>query len=150
MSHHIKLTFEAPSREYARGRDSFRFRVTASDGVNMPNEIFLAEHMLVDPENPESEVKFSFLSICSAYDLSIYPANAAVEGQSPPFFRVSVIDIPLPSLAVYDEVVEQVKAQVGSLLSQCDKLDNMEVVEEVWIPSVPSAIPTTTTTPPPP
>src|SRR6187401_130581 len=143
MSYNIKLTIETPAREKSRGRDSFRLRVTASDAVGMPNEIFVANRELVDPDNPEGETRVMLQSICSMYDLSIYPANTAQPGQWPPYFRVSSFDILLPSLVVCDDTVEKIKLQVANLIEQHYIADRMEVVEEVWIPSQPSVATTT-------
>jgi hypothetical protein len=138
MPYNIKLTFETPVREKFRGRDRFRLRVTASDAVGMPNEIFLANRELLDPENPTGDTKVMFQSICSVIDLDQYPINAIQTGQWPPFFRVAVIDIPLPSLDTCDYVIDQTKQQVASLIKQHNDLDKMVVADEVWIPGPPT------------
>ena len=137
MAYNIKLTFETPAREKFRGRDSFRLRCTASDAVGMPNEIFLANRELIDPDNPTAEMKVTFQAICSAFDLSIYPPNVPTEGQWPPFFRVASFDIPLPSLQVCDETIESIKNQVNSLINQHNNLDKLYIAQEVWIPGQP-------------
>lgn len=135
MAYRIKLTPSEPVRVILEGRDAFRVRIVASDGENMPNEIFLFQRTLVDALT-ERECD-EFMCVCSAFDISIYPANEPSTTQSPAFFRKDTIDILLPSVTLVDEVIEAVEAQVGVLVQVLGQLDNLNEQEATWIPSPP-------------
>jgi len=135
--HRISLRIESPERTKFNSRSVFRQRVTAfGESSNMVPEIFLHQQTLGD------DVQNEFVAVCSAYDLSVYPADAPVENTEHPFFRLATIDILLPSITVVDEFVSSLKAQVAVLVGVLDTLDDMTTTEICQIPA-------TTTTPSP-
>lgn len=135
MARRIKLTFAEPSRATLTGRDVFRLQVTASNAEEMPNEIFLHQRTVYDysTDNTCDE----FVCIASAFDLSIYPANAPDEEQTPQFFRKSTVDILLPSVTVVDSVADEIRAQVSTLVDVLNTLDVISEEQVFWYPSAP-------------
>lgn len=129
----ITLTFEAPSIETFHGKEVFRLKCTASDGLYMPDEIFCHNRTVVNEALNESQDEFSH--IASPYELSIYPANAPTPGQSPAYFRKSTIDILLPSVTLYQETKTLIQAQVSRLLDLQEKLDLLETSDTVMLPT---------------
>ena len=132
MAYRIKLTPYTPSRVKLAGRDTFRLRIVASNGEDMPNEIFLHQRTLIDAV--EETTRDEFVCIASAFDMSIYPINDPEETQSPAFFRKDTMDIYLPSVTVVDEVIDEVEAQVAALINVMRTLDELSALEPIWIP----------------
>lgn len=145
MTYAIQLRTQEPSRELFHGRSSFRVVMDVLAAENVPLEIFGHQATLIDPTTEEAQDEFLF--VCSAFDLSIYPANAPAEEQDPPFFRKSGIDVLLPSLELATLFIDSVKEQVNHLLRQMEALDDIEVVDEIWLP-IGYTPPTTTTVEP--
>ena len=140
----VKLTTSSPEVVRFKGRDTFRIVITASDAENMPNEIFGHKKTLVDPD-PANIQQDEFCFVCSAYDLSFYPANAPNPEQSPPFFRKATIDILLPSVTKFDEVYKEIKEQVDLLISVLGNLDTLGTPIVTWHPTAPTTTTSTTT-----
>lgn len=145
MDYYIQLTVETPQAVKFFGRDVFRIRVTASGGVNLPNEIFLHKRTLVDPNT--SYQADEFIAICGPWDLATYPVDEPEPTQDPPFFRKAAFDILTPNVSSADETIVSVQKQVEFLLSTLKQLDKLEVVQSMWIPGEPPS--GTTTTPAP-
>lgn len=137
MAHRIKLVFSTPSIVRYRNDETLRLAVTASNGTDMPDEIFLHQKSLVDV-NTDLECD-EFVAICSPYDLSIYPANEPDEDQIPPFFRKATLDILLPGVGTLVDVQADIEKQVCRLISLLDDLDTVSEVTEVWCPNEPSS-----------
>lgn len=129
----ITLTFEAPSIETFHGKEVFRLKCTASDGMYMPDEIFCHERTVVNEALGESQDEFSH--IASPYELSIYPTDEPASGQSPAYFRKAVIDILLPSVTLYEDTKTLIQAQVTRLLDLQEKLDALEDADVVMLPT---------------
>jgi hypothetical protein len=117
------------------GRNTLRLTATASEAESMPNEIFLHQQTLVNPIT--AAVQDEFIAICSPYDLSDYPANAPAAEQEPAFFRKATLDILLPGNAMWGEVRDEIEEQVRVLVALLDRLENLPVIDEVWIPDAP-------------
>ncbi len=145
-THRIKLTIEEPTRAWFDSRCVFAVRITASEGQNMPNEIFLHQRTLVDPYT--NKVQDEFLAISSAFELSTYPANAPQPQESYefPFFRKDTIFVYLPSVTKATEFVTEVQNQVATLIKVLDKLDELQTTQTVYIPELDDESTTTTTT----
>lgn len=135
MTRRIKLTVQSPTRVKFRGEDTFRMVATASDGDGVPNEIFVHQRTLVNPlTRRECD---EFISVASAYDLSIYPANEPDDSQSPAFFRKSTIDILVPSVSVFDQAKIDLETQVCHLVRVLNRLDVLSETDTAWCPSPP-------------
>ncbi len=135
MAHRIKLTIAQPTRVAYNGRDTFRVQVTASDGENMPNEIFGHKQWVSDYETNELCDEFCF--ICSPYDISTYPANEPDPEQVPPYFRKATLDIYVPGTGAAGTVIQAIETQVCGLVALLDQLDVLDNVQVAWCPSAP-------------
>lgn len=133
MSYHIKLTPYTPDVVRFKGRDTFRVKIVASDGHNMPNEIFGHKRTLVDSVTNTQQDEFCF--VCSPYDLTIYPANEPDPEQSPQFFRKDTIDILVPGVEMAEEVILEVQAQVNALISLLKALDRLNAADVIYCPA---------------
>jgi len=138
MSCRIKLTFQSPEVAKFLGRNTLRLRVTASNGEEMPDEVFLHQRTLVDTDTDEWQDEF--VAICSPYDLSDYPVDEPTTEQFPAYFRKATADIYLPGISVFSEVKEDIEAQIRFLVQLLDKLEELDTVEEIWIPDEPSSL----------
>ena len=127
----IKLTFSTPAVVKFKGRDTFRVQVVASDGVDIPDEIFGHQRTLVDPYTLTYQDEFCF--VCSALDLSTYPANEPNSEQSPPFFRKAVADFLTPGVATAQEAIAEIRKEVECLISSLNQLDELEPGSEEWV-----------------
>lgn len=137
MAYRIKLTPFTPELIKFLGRDTFRVKVVASDGEGLPNEVFLHQKTLVDPNTNSQQDEF--VAVCSPYDLSIYPANTPAVDQSPAFFRKDTIDILVPGTEMAQDVINAVLEQVCHLITLLEKLDELEALAPVWCPSPPES-----------
>lgn len=132
---YIRLRRFVPTATVAVGREAFRMQIVASHGDEIPNEIFLHKRSLIDPYR--STYIDEFCAVASAFDFTIYPATAPNPTQSPPYFRKSVIDVYLPSLAVADQFWQDIQAEVANLINSLNKLDTLKQDADVWLPYAP-------------
>jgi hypothetical protein len=139
MTRRIKLTIATPEPDIFNGYEVFRVRIEASGGEDMPNEIFGHQRTLVDPQTGLEQDEFCFVT--SAFDLSTYPAHQPQTGQSPAYFRKSLIDVLMPNLLVANNFIAGVQAEVARLIYIMDHLDLLAVETELWIPSPPEGPP---------
>lgn len=135
MTYRIKLTVSTPDIVLFKGRDTFRVHVVASDAEDMPNEVFGHQRTLVDPDTNTYQDEFCF--VCSAYDLSTYPANTPDSDQFPQFFRKDTVDILVPGIEIAQATIESIQEQVCHLIVLMNKLDDLDTVVETWCPSAP-------------
>lgn len=132
----IHLARSVPARHMVNGRESFRMVIAAKYGDEIPNEIFLHQRSLVDPLN-QAEYTDEFCAVCSAFDLSVYPANNPSPTQSPAFFRKAYVDVYLPSESVAMDFWNTVYGEVQVLVNSLNKLDQMKTDLLVWVPYPP-------------
>lgn len=109
--------------------DGFRLQITASDAVNMPAEVFAHFRRLVDPETGRMTDEFSH--VCSAFDLTVYPANEPDPSQFPQYFRTATVDILLPSLQAVEEGWKAINLEVRELVRALNRLDRLVVAETI-------------------
>lgn len=137
----IMLERQQSVRTLVRRRgDCFRLVVTASHAAYVPTAIFLHQQQLVDPATGRTADEF--VSICSPFDLSIYPETSPTPGQLPAFFRKSSIDIVVASQQMLESVWELIQVEVGSLVWALDRMDRLEVADTVNITADAVSIPT--------
>lgn len=108
----------------------FRLRVRAHDAEGLPNEIFVYQLQLVDPNTEEQ--KGLFRNIASAADLQELPINGITEG-SPTLFRLDTIDLLFRNVDFLNETFKLIKKDVTELIDTLNKLDKLEVKEDVLI-----------------
>lgn len=126
----ISLRRLEPVRTFTANRgDCFRLVIYAEDAENMPNEVFLFEKTLVDPElNTTAD---HFVTVCSPYDLTVYPVDAPDGEQFPAFFRKASIDILVPSSDLATTAWEAISTAVTELVAAMKRLDVLGEVETV-------------------
>lgn len=132
---YVRLHIEAPAPATFLGRPSFRCAITVKEAIGLPREIFAFKRTVVDFARGEFQDEFSF--VCDPYALSAYPVGEPHPGSSEPYFRKAEIDILLPSVRIYDRFVMEVKQQIEHLLYMMDRLDRLQVQEDLWIPNDP-------------
>jgi len=130
----IKLTPYTPEVVEFEGKDTFRVKIVASNATDMPVEIFGHQRTPIDPATSTYQDEFVF--VCTAYDLSTYPANTPDMSQDPPFFRKDTMDILVPNIVAGNKVIEEVKAQVHILVADLFKLDALNLGTVEWVPSI--------------
>jgi hypothetical protein len=144
MTHHIQLQFSTPEPYPVEDRYAFRLRVEVVDAVDMPFEIFLHHKLVKNAE--QGLVADNFLGICSAWELSLFPALAPADGQNPPFYRLAYVDFVLPGIEYVARVIEYLETERDNLCLFLDHLDQLSVVSLSWGPTTPVDDPSTTTT----
>jgi len=99
--------------EYTDGHTTgYRMQVTAT-GVNLPDEVFLYQR---EPFPLSSVTRDVMIAVCRPGDLEEFPADAPVDGQEPPFFRLAALDFYHPCLDELEETWESLVADVNDLL----------------------------------
>lgn len=132
MARSITLTREPQTTFTVGTQMCFRFRVTASDAVDMANEIFLFR---LRPLVPGAEDRVAeFLSICSPVDLEDYPADEPEEDASPAFFRLASIDLLVRSQTLAEQLWTNIQAAVAVLIEALNASDDLDAGEVVTIP----------------
>ncbi len=111
----------------------FRLQVRAHDAEGLPDEIFVYRVQLVDPN--AGTQKATFQNIASAADLEELPINGVTE-DSPLLFRKDSIDVLFRSPITLDETWELIKKDVAELINTLNKLDILEIIEDVLIGTV--------------
>jgi hypothetical protein len=130
MERGVSLTRYEQSQVYLPNRkEAFRLRIQAHHGQLLPNEIFLHRKSATNPATGEQFDEF--LTVCSPFDLTAYPADAPTEGQDPPFFRKSVCDKILDGQIQANECWLDVYEEVCLLVEACNKLDYLVERETV-------------------
>jgi hypothetical protein len=120
---YIDVTFSTPEPAMFQGRGVFRVVVQVVRAEQMPLEIFGFQQTLLDAYTQTTFDEFAF--VCSAYDLSFYPANAPNPTQSPAFFRKSGFDILLPGVAAATDFITEVRNQIEELVDTLNLLDTL-------------------------
>lgn len=130
MSRAVRLDITTPNKILFKGRDTFRVVITVAEAIDMPKEIFGFQRTLIDPYTGREADEFQF--VCSAYDLSAYPANVPNPAQIPAYFRKSQIDVLVPGLIIAERFIDAVKEQVCTLRVQMDTLDRLGTPVSIW------------------
>lgn len=102
--------------EYVEGRTTaYRLKVQAVDPVNMPTEVFLYRRELFSALT--TDIRDVFLAVCKPGDLEQFPAGAPLDGQEPPFFRLSYVDLVDPHIDLMEELWDAIQNDVVELVS---------------------------------
>lgn len=98
------------------GYEAARLRIEVIDAVNVPKEIFVWEQHRVFTE-AEVKNKDRFLCVAKVSDLSVYPVGVPdTQSSIPPFYRLSVFDVPFSSPDDYVDTFTRVKYAISQLL----------------------------------
>lgn len=144
MDYHLRVQFETPVAVKFQDRNVFRIRGSIVENVNVPPEVFIHKKTLVNPATGQR--LDDFVAVCGPYDLASYPALAPDPEIDPPFFRLASFDILVPGVGVADKVQAAIIEQLTLLTTLMKKMDDLGIVQLLWIPSEPTTTTTTTTT----
>lgn len=73
-----------------------------------------------------------FETVASAVDLAEYPVGAPDSERPHPFFRTDSVELDVRSSEDYEEVWTRIQNEVCQLATILKRMENLEVVEEVW------------------
>lgn len=126
-THSIKLTRSAQEPHNVGSLQGYHFTVTASDGVNMPNEIFRMYERPLDPL--AQTVTDTFAGVCSVAELQQLPVNAPIPPDDR--FRVLFIDVFYRTVEHGDKVWAAIQADTDDLVKSLTAADRLNVEEQV-------------------
>ena len=130
MGRGITLNREAESILPVINRgDGFRLKVTASDGVLMPNEVFLFQRDVLNPLT--GTYADHLVAVCSPEDLVTYPITDPMVTDLPPFFRMAVIDVIVGSREIAEDAWSVLQEQVEGLVLALNRKDRLVPAGEV-------------------
>ncbi len=109
---------------------AYRLRIEAHEAAGLDNRIFLYRRNPADPYT--GAVVDDFFAICSPVDLAEYPPEAPDPNRAFPFFRTNYVELDLRSTHLADRLWVTVVHEVNELLEGLDKLDELQITEEVW------------------
>jgi hypothetical protein len=139
MNYGITLTPEFQTYQ-AGNIDGFRMRVTASDGLNMPNEVFRYRAIPLQPnslndeeEEVESEQWGVFDGVCSPADLEEFPINEPYTTADPPWFRLAYVDLVFRSRHELEEAYRTLVDEVSALRDTIKLMEDLSEEDEVRI-----------------
>lgn len=138
---HVKLTWQVSRYNYET-TDGIRVRITATDGVQMPNKIFAYQMLPLRPGAQERVGAFDH--VCSPTDLEEYPEDDPLPNYRPAWFRLNYVDVLLRSRAEVKAFIEDVIEDVQRLKTTLDVTDTLLPGGETWIGTPPDV-----TAPPP-
>jgi len=127
----VTLTRSEPTRIEGENAPTWRVVIVAEDPVLMPSEIFLFQRVYTD--SAHTATRDELITVVQAVDIVEYPTDDPATGQDPPFFRLSQIDVLVPSLDAADQMWTIIKASVGRLVTQLNRLDSIAVTDSVRI-----------------
>lgn len=111
-------------RDYVPGsHDAFRIRLTASQAVDMPPEIFAYRALPLQPGQAERLGFFSH--VCSPVDLDEFPVAAPRPNDTPPWFRLDSVDMLLRSRAEADDFFASVLEEVDNLIASMNAAETL-------------------------
>jgi len=130
----ITLTPEF-QRDFAiNSNTGFRLRITASDGVNIEDEVF---RYYLKPPNASTGVSDSvFSGVCSWPDMEDLPKNVPEEGSDPQSFRLAVVDLVVDSETIATDIWHRVQQEVQELVNTIYDGQTLETEDPVIITGV--------------
>jgi hypothetical protein len=123
----ITLTRYAQELYFENRTSGFRLRIVASDACGMDNEIF---RWFRAPPDLDGVAWDYFSGVCSSYELAALPKHEPGETDCPKQFRLSELDIILPSQHLAAEVWNLVQGDVEMLVETLDLAEQL-VEEEI-------------------
>lgn len=121
MPRSIKLSW-ATSHYRLGTDDGVRLRVVASCAEGLSDSIF-AYRLL--PTGVSGEAEATFDHVCSPPDMADYPENQPRDGEEPPWFRLSFLDVMVRSVSQADNAIAIIQSDVNRLISTLNKMDTL-------------------------
>jgi hypothetical protein len=103
--------------------DGFRVKIVASQGVLIPDEIFLFQRDVLNPQT--GAYSDHLVTVCSPEDLVTYPVNDPMINDLPPYFRMSVIDVLVGSREIAEAMWDAIDEQVDHLIAALNRKDRL-------------------------
>lgn len=126
----IKLTFTEDSD--VEIRQSYDMQVTASDAVDMPNEVFVIQKRVAPAITVGEAAQDEFTSVADPLDIEEYPVSPTVSPEIP-FYRVSMIALRFRSYSLMQETKALIISDVNGLVYAINQALVQPVTEEVVI-----------------
>lgn len=116
--------------------DCFRIRVEASHPTAMPAEVF---RYLQRPIQPNQTVPAAdYDGVCSSLDLEVMPVGQPGLTDNPPWFRLSYVDVLLPSRQLALELITTIEAEITNLILALNAADTLAGKPfEIWLGAPP-------------
>jgi hypothetical protein len=136
MSRHIHLKW-AVSHYVYNVIDGLRVRIWVEEAVGVTSKIFAYQQF---PKNPSTGAKAGvFDHVCSPPDLEEFPEDEPEAASRPEWFRLDYVDVMLRSVTESDAFIEDVRADVASLVNTLNVMDTLVPTGEEWIGGEPDA-----------
>jgi len=133
MARRLKLDRKEVTNVDYQWTGAFRLRIECSDPSNSgadPN-VFVYRR---DPANPyDGTANDTFFAVASPVDLSEYPVGEPNPDAQYPFFRLDYVELDFRATSQANEVWVIVVREVNNLLQALDRLENLQLTEEVWV-----------------
>lgn len=137
MTRRIRLTRSAPTLLQLNNYGAYRLRVEVTDfeGPDLDGNVFIYRHK---PPSPYTALSCdTFEAVAGPPQLAAIPAGAADPDQSWPFYRLPYVELDVASTAQAEQIWNEIQAEVCVLIEALNRLDNLQVIQEVWCPSPP-------------
>jgi hypothetical protein len=114
---------------------AYRLRIDAIESDGIEERVFVWRR---DPVNPyTSEVTNTFFTVASPVDMEEYPPEEPDPYKAYPFFRRSWVDLLFRSVSQAEEAWQLIVQEVNNLITALNKLDTIELEDEVWAGALP-------------
>lgn len=134
----VKLVRYAPETIDSGFRGAYRMRVeiTEVEGPDLDIYLFIYRRGLASAYTGEAQDRFE--AVCGPPQLASIPATTPDPDQSWPLFRLNYIELDFISASQAEVVWLQIVADTNALVSGLNKLDNLNIQQEVWCPGPPA------------
>lgn len=131
MARGITLTRSIQSIYTSAAGNGYRFTVTASNGTNMPNEIFRYTQQVFDYITNDKQSVFE--GICTAEQLASLPIGAPAPTDPNFYFRSTTIDVVCPTRDMANQMWLDIQSDVAILVKALNQQDVLSISETARI-----------------
>jgi len=139
MTRRIKLTRYAAQAVKFNNYGAYRLRieVTSVEGPDLDEYVFIYKR---NPPSAYTDLNCdNFEAVAGPPQMALYPAGEPNADQGWPFYRLNYVELDVASSAQADAIWNEIQAEVCVLVSAMNRLDDLQVVEDVWCPSAPDS-----------
>ncbi len=130
MIHGIKLTLETQATFVPNVTDGFRIRITASDGHNMDDNIFVYSE---NPPDTQGNVTSVCVGVCGVPDYENLPVGAPYEDSEDRRFRLDVVDQVFRTRSIAYQAWQAYQYEAERLVESLNATEQIEANTEVVI-----------------
>lgn len=112
-----------------------RFEITQA-GLGADPYVFLHQYVAVNPYVDQADTEF--IGVCSLTDQADYPVAQPTLETPNPFFRSNVATVYCISTDQANDLIQIVEEELLELVEAVTVCDEMEIVEELWVGSIPA------------